>query len=199
VDKETFSTVLGLLGPDAEQAADEYRRLHERLARFFSWNNAVDPEALADEALDRLLSRLADQRVGQHVDQRVGQHGGESAVQSAPAFALGIARHMLQEESRRQQKISEAGRQWSAHTGGADSEEAERMDEALAHSMARLRPDRRALIEAYYLFSGSLKIRAHRKLAEENGLTLNALRNRAMRARQELESAIRAYLDGKIR
>ncbi len=182
MDKETLSTVLSLLGSDEEQAAEEYRSLHERLARFFAWNNAVDPEALADEAIDRL-----------------GRRAVKTGVQSVPAFVLGIARNMLQEELRRQQKMKEIGRQWNARTGGAASAEAEQMHEALGYSMTQLRADRRALIEAYYLYNGSMKVKAHQKLAEEQGLTVNALRNRAMRARQELETAIRAYLDGKSR
>jgi DNA-directed RNA polymerase specialized sigma24 family protein len=55
--------------------------------------------------------------------------------------------------------------------------------------------DRRTLLEQYYAHSGSEKIQRHQKLAQDLGLTLNALRNRASRARRELEEEIRAYLD----
>jgi DNA-directed RNA polymerase specialized sigma24 family protein len=55
-------------------------------------------------------------------------------------------------------------------------------------------PERRTLLESYYVYSGSEKAKMHKQLAEELGLSINALRNRALRARQELESSLRSYL-----
>ena len=52
--RETLKQLLHLLDPDERQAAVEYRKLHERLTRFFEWNNVEDPMALADETIDRL-------------------------------------------------------------------------------------------------------------------------------------------------
>jgi hypothetical protein len=56
--KETLNIILDLLGGHNEEAAGvEYRKLHERLWRFFEWNGVEDPGALADEAIDRLGRR----------------------------------------------------------------------------------------------------------------------------------------------
>jgi len=172
--------ILDLLHPDEQQAAEEYRKLHERLTRFFEWNSAEDPMALADETIDRLGKRAAEAAV-------------KEGVRDVSAFALGVARHILQEEARRQQKRAEISRHWKLHES-ASSAEAQQMEDALQHCLAKMQPDRRTLLESYYVYSGSEKARMHKKLAEEQGLSINALRNRALRARQELESSLRRYL-----
>jgi DNA-directed RNA polymerase specialized sigma24 family protein len=182
VRKEMLKELLNLLHPDEAKAAVEYQNLHQRLARFFDWNNAQDPEALADEALDRL-------------GKRVAEPGVDEGVRNVSAFALGIARHLLQEEARRQLKMTEISRHWRAMELARTREpESEALEDALQHCLGRLRPERRRLIEAYYSYSGNEKIKMHQKLADAEGLSLNALRNRALRTRQELEACIRKQL-----
>jgi DNA-directed RNA polymerase specialized sigma24 family protein len=182
VQKEMLKELLNLLHPDEAQAAEEYRKLHQRLARFFDWNNTQDPMALADEAIDRLAKRAAEP-------------GMNEGVHNVSAFALGVARHLLQEETRRQQKMAEISRHWRAMESVRAAEpEAEALDDALQHCLGKMRPERRRLIEAYYNYTGSEKIRMHQQLAEAEGLSLNALRNRALRTRQELETCIRKQL-----
>jgi DNA-directed RNA polymerase specialized sigma24 family protein len=180
VQRETLKQLLDLLGPDEEQAAAEYRKLHERLTRFFEWNHVEDPMALADEALDRLGKRATDAEI-------------KGGVRDVSAFALGVARHLLQEEGRRQQKNAEISRHWKIHKSNVSSD-AEEMEDALQHCLAKMQPDRRKLLETYYVYSGAEKAVMHQKLAQEYGLSINALRNRAMRARQELEASMRRYL-----
>ncbi len=183
--KETLEKILTLLGPSKEEAAVEYRKLHQRLTRFFEWNAVLDPTALADEAMDRLAKRGTE----------------ENAVEpilNPSAFALGIARLLLQEEARRQQKKVEAMRHLETQASDSTSQ-AEAMDRALQHCMAKLRPETRNLLEQYYLHRGSEKVKLHQTLAEELGLTLNALRNRALRGRQELETHMREFLGESLR
>lgn len=180
MQRETLKQLLDLLDPDEQQAAVEYRKLHERLTRFFEWNHAEDPTALADETIDRLGRRAVE------VDAKGG-------VRNVSAFALGVARHILQEEARRQAKSVEISQHWNTHHSAASSE-AEEMAQALQHCLARMQQERRTLLEKYYLYSGGEKASMHQKLAQEYGLSINALRNRAMRARQELEVSMRRYL-----
>ena len=186
MQKETLKVLLTLLHPDEAQAAVEYHNLHQRLTRFFDWNNVEDPTALADDALDRLAKRAAESSMN-------------NGVHNVSAFALGIARHLLQEEARRQQKSGEINRHWQAMESSRTEEpESEAMDEALQHCLEKLRPERRRLIEAYYNYEDSEKIRTHQQLAEAEGLSLNALRNRVLRTRQELEACLRKQLGRKI-
>jgi DNA-directed RNA polymerase specialized sigma24 family protein len=184
--KETFKQLLNLLGSDEARAAVEYQNLHQRLARFFDWNNAQDPMALADEALDRLAKRAAEPDMSE-------------GVRNVSAFALGIARHLLQEEARRQLKMTEINQHWRSMELARPREfESEAVEDALEHCLEKLRPERRRLIEAYYSYSGAEKIKMHQQLAEAEGLSLNALRNRTLRARQELEACIRRQLGKNI-
>jgi len=178
--------LLALLHPDEAQAAVEYHKLHLRLTRFFDWNNVQDPAALADEAIDRLAKRTTDPALN-------------NDVHNLPAFALGIARHLLQEEARRQQKMADISRHWQAMESARTQEpQSEALDQALQHCLARLQPERRRLIESYYAFSGGEKVKHHQQLAEAEGLSLNALRNRALRARQELETCMRKQLGNNL-
>jgi DNA-directed RNA polymerase specialized sigma24 family protein len=180
LQKEALERILNLLGPSKEEAAAEYRRLHQRLCRFFEWNNVQDPMELADEAIDRLANR------------GTAEDGGKPILNPS-AYALGIARLLLQEEARRQQKKIEVIRH--LETQGSDStSHAEAMDRALQHCLARLRPETRKMLEQYYLHQGSDKVKLHQRLAEDLGITVNALRNRALRGRQELEACMRAFL-----
>lgn len=186
MQKETLKDLLNLLHPDEGQAAVEYQNLHQRLTRFFEWNNAQDPMALADETLDRLAKRASEA-------------GITEGVRNVSGFALGVARHLLQEDARRQLKIAEISRHWRSMELARTGEPApETLDDALQHCLKKMSPERRRLIEAYYNYNGSEKIKMHQQLAEAEGLSLNALRNRALRTRQELETCIRRQL-GKNR
>lgn len=177
-----FRELLSLLHSDEAHAAVEYQNLHQRLARFFDWNNVQDPTALADEALDRLAKRASEP-------------GPTDGVRNLSAFALGIARHLLQEEARRQLKTAEISRHWRAMELARTPEpESETLEEALQHCLGKMRPERRRVIQAYYSYNDSEKIKMHQQLAETEGISLNALRNRALRTRQELESCIRRQL-----
>ena len=186
MQKETFKELLSLLHPDEAQAAVEYQKLHERLSRFFDWNNAQDPMTLADEAIDRL-------------GKRASEPGVKDGVRNVSAFALGVARHLLQEEARRQLKMVEISHHWRAMESARNhGPESAALEEALQHCLEKMRPERRRLIEAYYSYSGTEKIKAHQQLAQAEGLSLNALRNRVLRTRQELETCIRKQLGKNI-
>ena len=149
--KETLKDLLNLLHPDEAQAALEYQNLHQRLTRFFEWNNAQDPMALADETLDRLAKRASESAITE-------------GVRNVSGFALGVARHLLQEDARRQLKMAEISRHWRAmelaRTGEPDSEA---LDDALQHCLKKMSPERRRLIEAYYNYNGSEKTKIDRK------------------------------------
>ena len=56
--------------------------------------------------------------------------------------------------------------------------------------MALMREDQREILRSYYQWTGRQKIEHHRQLAEKLGLTMNAMRNRLMRARAQLDKCI---------
>jgi DNA-directed RNA polymerase specialized sigma24 family protein len=181
MQRESLDKILDLLGgPNEEAAAIEYRKLHLRLSRFFEWNGVEDPEALADEAIDRLGRRALEEAVTER-------------IRNPSAFVLGIARLILREEIRRQQRTVEAIRHLEIQ-GEVSTSEDEAMDEALKHCLEKLSHERRRLLLEYYTYSGNEKVRKRQRLTEELGLTVNSLRNRVLRARQDMEACMRKFL-----
>jgi DNA-directed RNA polymerase specialized sigma24 family protein len=175
MQRDHLDALLQMLDADPERAAVGYRQLHQRLVRFFRLNNASDPGALADEALDRLARRTTAAPMVE--------------IKSPQSFALGIARHLLQEDARSRRRESEAASEWASFTV-ADKGHREELLDALEQCMAEMREDQRQLLSSYYQWTGRDKIEHHRRVAEELGVTLNTLRNRLMRARTILDKCI---------
>src|ERR1700735_2144659 len=78
-----FKFLLAKLAPDSTQAGVRYEKLRARLIAFFLRRMLPAPEDLADEAINRLARRLFE---------------GEE-VASIEAYALGIARYVLKEQT----------------------------------------------------------------------------------------------------
>jgi len=178
VQSADFQALLFALHAEESKAAEEYRRLHERLVRLFTLNRVADPHALADEAMDRLARRISE----------LGDR-----IESPSAFLSGIARHLLQEEERRRTRERQMANEWTSQRvvqSATDEEFMESVDECLT----RMKSDQQELLRDYYRETGREKIEHHRQLAAERGLTLNALRNRLMRARRELDDCVRKRL-----
>lgn len=183
MESPTFDRLLALLHSDREQAAGECRRLHERLTRYFEWNGGADPAALADQTLDRL-------------EERIGKSREDGAIQNVAALALGVARLLLKEDASKGKRDSDTGQAWSSLGQDPAREQTEGMDVALCYCLAHLPAEQRRLIESYYVHVEN-RARAHEKLAIRHGITVNALRTRALRIRKELEAAAARYLEDK--
>ena len=92
-------------------------------------------------------------------------------------FALGIARLVIQEEERKRRNRQAVLREFQANAKANGSDQ--RGLASIEPCLAALPPDRRELIERYYGEDRNA-------LARELGISLNALRNRALRIREEL-------------
>jgi DNA-directed RNA polymerase specialized sigma24 family protein len=68
--------------------------------------------------------------------------------------------------------------------------------ECLRQCLAKLPADQRDLVLDYHVNSKRAKIELHRKMAEELGLSTNALRLRTHRIRMGLEKCVLACLNG---
>lgn len=177
MNANSLETLLAALAPEEKDAASAYRSVHARLTRFFSLQDVADPAALADEVMDRLAASLVAR--------------GAERIPSPGAFALGIARHLLQEETRRQIRERETVREWMAATRMEDATQTELAVRSLDRCLDRMPADRRELLRSYYAWTSGDKIGHHRRMAEELGLSANALRNRLQRARAELLACLR--------
>ncbi len=177
-DDGRFDALLRRLGADGSDAI-AYESLRRRLIQFFRLHDPAEADDLADTALDRLARRI---------------HEGTEVV-SVPSYALGIARMVLHETRAR------AARQHLAEADPTLVPEPENADEAASADtvLAALRScleaagdAARHLILSYYGADGAGRIATRRRLAAECGISLNALRNRALRLREALETCVRS-------
>jgi DNA-directed RNA polymerase specialized sigma24 family protein len=171
--REAFDELLMALHPDRHSASEEYERLRARLVRFFDWQGALDSEQLADISLDRLAMKL---------------HRGEQIL-DLRNYLHGIARMVLREwRSQRQRQetlLDRASRGFSEAAPEPDSEE---LYQALEQTMAELPLAQRTLMLRYYsAASHAEQVTLRLSMAAEIGISANALRNRMLRLRMELE------------
>ena len=149
--------------------------MRDRLLRYFEWEGTADAGELADEALTRLARRLA---------------AGE-AVQSLPSYAGGIARLLALEHKREVRRREPALPINSAAIHPAEPDTVNPQTErCLEQCLEELAPESRSLILRYYDGDAGARIRNRNKLARELGISLNSLRNRALRLRDRLEKSL---------
>jgi DNA-directed RNA polymerase specialized sigma24 family protein len=178
---EAFEALLQALGPDRGAAAVRYEKLRRRLIKFFGWERCTFPEDRADEVINRFARRLA---------------GGE-AVGNPESYCHGIARlvvHETQLEMARQQETARQLRMQPAPVTGSGE-----IDRCLARCLKTLEPAQRDLLMAYYEGEKSQRIQSRVRLSIKLGITLNTLRNRALRLREKMEICTRDCLGGPAR
>jgi DNA-directed RNA polymerase specialized sigma24 family protein len=173
------------LDPDAGAAATLYNRHRDRLVQYFGWQQCEDVEALADEVIDRVARRLAE---------------GE-AIERPGAYMLGVARLVVLEQRQRFEQRRGALAEYERRRQVLDSEpaDAERAMTCLERCLDQLSAERRALIVDYYTGSPAERLGRRQALGARLGLLPGALRNRALRIRQDLERCVDGCLHGKQR
>jgi len=177
ITAESFATLLAALGDTPKEPGIHYERLRSKIIFFFSRRQLQFPEDLADEVLDRLAHRLSE--------------GIEIA--SVPAFALGIARHVAQEQSAKKphtQIVDESfwdnvPAQLATHS---EEEEIARMERCLK----KLPKTEARLLRNYYLAATGNPMQVRKNLADGLGISANTLRQRVFLARQSLRACMTA-------
>jgi DNA-directed RNA polymerase specialized sigma24 family protein len=169
LDRAGWDTLMTALAPDRELAGHKYEELRRRLTDLFAWEGCELPDQLADEALNRLARKLTEGVSIPHLDR----------------YAFGIARFLVQEDLRARRGRQAALRQFPNQNAAGRSAS---MVAALEECLAGLPDANRRLIERYYADDRA-------KLARELGISVNALRNRALRIREELFECVSRKCD----
>jgi DNA-directed RNA polymerase specialized sigma24 family protein len=176
---EQLPLLLEKLNDDRHQAGVIYEDLRRRLIIFFRLRRPQEAEELADEVLDRVARRLSE--------------GTE--IQAIEFYMVGVARFVLRERHAASQR-EELARTEMVHLAQMSSA-ASRMDAsseetsaALNNCLQNLAGDERAMILSYYEAEGSRRIESRLELAKGLGISLNALHNRALRLRKQLERCV---------
>lgn len=181
-----FNDLLAWLHPDRETAAGQYEDIRRNLIQFFARQGCDDPEGMAEETIARVthkVLRLAE------------TFNGPPAL-----FFYGVAKNQILEYQR--QRTVPLTPQHEPSTLPTQQEELERDDrnerlrDCFEECLGRLKPEERELVLLYYEGTGQEKINRRKKLAEELGIGLNALRVRVLRIRAGLRARIETCLDG---
>ena len=170
------------LGSNVEDAGREYERIRGRLIKYFEWQKCSDPEQLADETINRVTRGLED--------------GKEIWTSNPLSFFYGVARNIAREQWGKQKTISleqigPGARHLRQQEENSEVEESQDEEIGCLEKCARTLPDaQRNLIISYYFGEKSMKIQRRKELADEFGISMNALRIRAHRIREELEACV---------
>jgi DNA-directed RNA polymerase specialized sigma24 family protein len=176
LSRTAFDRLLESLAADRERAGEAYEHLRKRLVKFFSWERCAEPESCADETLNRIARSL--------------ERG--TAIQKMEHYALAVARLVMLEARTRERNLSSVLSDPAAMP--TFNEEAERALACLENCLNALPADQRTFLLEYYRGGGSARIANRRRMAEASGIDRNALRNRAMRLRERVESCVRSCL-----
>lgn len=182
LSREDFDSLLTALDPaDRTQAGVAYEKLRHRLICFFGWEACHPAEDWADEVLNRVAKRI----------------GGGERIQSMTAFVSGVARLVAKEAARQRTREQSAVREMPVREGAGETPD-DRTIQCLERCLDQLDGETKSLILRYYEGSASARIRQRQRMAAELGISLNSLRNRALRLRDKLESCIAACMERDV-
>lgn len=180
-----FHALLDWLNPNRERAADEYVRLHRRLAKMFEARGCLTPEDCADETFNRVGGQLVD--------------GKEIRTNNPTAYIDGVARHVLREQWSKpaQAQIEEvsADKLPQDHDREANAkQEKERWHSCLEKCLQALPPESRQLLLEYYAQDKTQKIETRSRMARQLGVASGVLRNRIFKLRNSLRGCVATCL-----
>ena len=178
MDQERFDELLAWLDADREKAGAEYELIRKRLVKIFTCRGSTAPDDLADKTIDRVALLLPEIR--------------PTYVGAPRNYFCRVAHFIWLEEGRKNRlplvKPPESGPEAEPES------EADERDLCQKKCMSQLSEFDRDLIVAYYKEEKHAKIENRRKLAEQLGLTMNALRIRATRIRAGLMKCVEECL-----
>lgn len=187
---EAFRKLLEVFSPaDSEEAGAKYEAARARLINLFRWRGVADAEEAADETLNRAARKIDEGEI----------------VRDISAFIGGIARFVLLEKlkSKDRKNVALEDAPASAFVRQPEEPENNAADEnrlgCFNHCLREMPDETRRIVVEYYnaAADGAVRIEHRRRMAERLGLEMNALRNRALRARGKLEDCIKNCVDGK--
>ena len=171
---EALNVLLAWLNSDRERAGEQYEQLRRKLMLFFEARHCNPrAEELADRTLDLVARRL--------------QQGVEIYTHVVVHYAYGVARNILRDYCKRV-KLQPVTRDPMLVPPPRSAREQQL--QCLERCLNELPPESRHLIQTYYQEEKRAKIDQRQRLAQQLGISANALRLRAHQIRLKLEASV---------
>ena len=186
LDRGAFQKFLSWLDNGSDSDGKSYLEMRDRLVAYFDRKNCTTPDELADETLNRVARRLEEE----------GSIVGEAPAKYCYIVARFVFMEYLRSMSARTVSLDPMiERPVSNNSASADEQDErevkERMLDCLEQCTAKLEAPNRNIIIRYYYGKERAKIENRRLLAENLGISVNALSIRACRIRDKLEGCVR--------
>ena len=174
LSQEAFDSLLEWLDSDREQAAMKYEDIRKRLIKIFTGRACTEAEDLADETINRVISKLDELEKGFEGDRG--------------RYFYGVANKVYLESRRKKPPQVPP-------SSPTDSNQIELEFRCLEHCIEALSEAERYLLLQYYGVQGGAKVEHRKRLAEELGIAPNALRIRAYRIRVGLQECMEKCME----
>ena len=173
---ESLNLLLARFSEDERQAAAAYTNLRDSLVRFFALKGDHEPEAAADETLDRTALKVAER----------------APIDNINKYSFGVARLIYLERLRLSQKEKNAAEDFYAGKQvflmAAETDDFKFFRECFS----RLPEDERHFLQTYFTDAPYEKlIETRRRLTDEAGVSINQIRVKVSRLRKRLEDCVR--------
>ncbi|HLA94960.1 MAG TPA: sigma-70 family RNA polymerase sigma factor [Pyrinomonadaceae bacterium] len=184
--ERSFNSLLKWLDNGTDSAGSTYVSMRGKLVTYFDRKGCLDADELADETLTRVARRLEE----------------EGTIESdAPAkYCYITAKFVFLEDVRSKRRLdvpldsAENAGQSSFRRDEVDTAEAAEMKErkldCLEKCVGELDVSQRDVVIRYYHGAQRTKIDNRRQMAEEYGISMNALTIRTFRIRERLEKCV---------
>ncbi len=170
--EEAFNKLLAWLNADRNRAAERYQRIQFRLIKIFAAKGCVDPESLADETLNAIC---------QKIDSLLANYSGNPDL-----YFYGVAKKIFLEQIPKPFSLPAL----------VDNSEIEIRCGCLEQCLkTAASADERSWVLRYHDGEGRQRIENRKKLAEELGITINALRIRIFHIQTRLRPCIEECLE----
>ena len=173
--QEALKKLLAWLDPDREKAAEKYHRIHSRIVKILAARGCYAAEDLADETFNVVTSQI---------DRLIETYQGDPAL-----YFYGVAKRIYQEW------LKTLKRRATPPPPTPDNRQLEFRCECLQKCLKELlTPEEATLVVRYHDGEGKQRIENRKAMAEELGISINALRIRICHLQARLRPCIEEYV-----
>ena len=170
--QEAFNKLLAWLDADRDKAAEKYVRICSRIVRTYAAKGCWESEDIADETVNVIATRI---------DELIATYRGDPAL-----YFYGVAKNIYKEWIKKNKVPPKPP--------VIDNSEIERRCHCLENCLKELDPVDAEMVVRYYEGEKRGRIANRKKMAEELGISVNALRIRICHLLTRLRPFIEACL-----